>query len=274
MKKLYVLLTFLLLAHAVQLQAQINGKKWFAEVSTGGGMSAGSFEMNRFYDPTNSLSFDLGYMLTPRIGIVPVSLTRNGFKFSKVRYIDNFWDYKDEYYRRLFEEIPEDPTIITTYPEFKASSSLWGLAFMPGLVFFSPTYSGFRYFTQVGAGVYYSKLYMENFSASEGKIWDRENWRHISWHKDNLILLEERNVDFGMLFSAGMECDYREKVTFMCKLTYNLIFTKEKNEIPQISKLDGVWYFYLADNSLRFHRFLEEKNTWLLEFKSGMKLYF
>ena len=86
---------------------------------------------------------------------------------------------------------------------------------------------------------------------------------------DKLILLEERNVDFGMLFSAGMECDYREKVTFMCKLTYNLIFTKERNEIPQISKLDGLWFFYLADNSLCFHRFLEEKNTWLLEFKSG-----
>ena len=274
MKRLIVLLIFLLFAHVASLEAQINGKRWFTEVTFGSGISHGSFEMNRFYDPTVCIAFDLGYMLTPRIGIVPVSLARNGFKFDKQGYIDNFWDYKDEYYRRLFEEIPEDPTIITTYPEFKVSSSLWGVAFMPGLVFFSPTYSGFRYFTQVGAGVYFTKLYMENFSTSEGKVWLIEYWRHRYWHKDSIIFLEERNVDFGMLFSAGMECDYEETVTFMCKLTYNLIFTKEKNEIPQISKLDGLWYFYLADNSLRFHRFLEEKNMWILEFKGGVKFYF
>jgi len=71
MKKVIYILSFILLVNALSLQAQINGKRWFAEVSAGGGWARGTLELNRFYDPTVSIAFDFGYMLTPNIAIVP-----------------------------------------------------------------------------------------------------------------------------------------------------------------------------------------------------------
>ena len=268
MKKVIYMLSFLLLANTISIQAQINGKRWFTEVSAGGGRSRGSFEMNEFYDPTSSLSVDFGYMLTPYIGIVPVSISYHGFRFDKQKYVDNYWDYKDEYDRRIFEEyyVGGDINIgpITyTYTNIKALSSLWYVSFTPGLVFFSPELARLRSFCQVGAGIYDTKIWIKSVT-TYGNLEDEWN-RNMS--------LKDRKINFGMLFSCGVEYDFTEKVAFTLKLRYNLAFTGE-GKIKKISAPDGLRFYYLNEDGLQFHRFLEEKNTRIIEFKGGLKLYF
>gem|GEM_PF-6411212 len=270
MKKLIITLSILFLAHTIPLQAQINEKRWFAELSAGGGSSRGSFEMNRFYDPTFSLSVDFGYMLTPNIGILPVSASYYGFRFDEKKYIDNYWNYKDEYDRRLFEEwyVGGDiniPPITYTYTNFKALSNLWYVSFTPGLVFFSPELAGLRSFCQVGAGIYYARIWIKSVT-TYGYLEDEWN-RNMSFGH-----LKDRKINFGMLFSGGVEYDFTEKVVLTLKLRYNLAFTGE-GKITKISAPDGLRFYYLNEDGLQFHHFMEEKNTRIIEFKGGFKLY-
>lgn len=283
MKKLIIPLSILFLVYTIPLQAQINGKRWFAELSAGGCKSRGSFEMNRFYDPTFSLSLDFGYMLTPHIGIIPVSVSYYGFRFDKQNYIDNYWDYKDEYSRRLWEELLEEhpggyydynislqnyrdiSTEIMT--DFNALSSLWYVSFTPGLVFFSPELAGLRSFCQVGAGIYDTRIWIKSVT-TYGNLEDEWN-RNISFGH-----LKDRKINFGMLLSGGVEYDFTEKVALTFKLRYNLVFTGEKKKIAKIRTPDGLRFYYLTENGLQFHRFLEEKDMRVVEFTGGLKLYF
>ena len=194
MKKLIVLLTFLLLSNAITLQAQINGKRWFAEFSAGGTRSSGTFEMKKFYDPNTSISVDFGYMVSPHVGIVPFSVNHYVFRFNKT-YLENYWDNTyDEYFKGIIERRLEAYRSNLAYNSqesvtyFDAASKMKVLSFMPAFAFFSPGLAGFRSFFQVGAGFYYTKVSMAiSYGFAKGD-WKETKVTNSKQRNINLVL--------------------------------------------------------------------------------------
>ena len=266
MKKLIVLLAFLLLANAISLQAQQNGKKWFTEVSAGNGDSYGHNLMDNFKF-SHSIKLGLGYMLTPHLGVVPASFAFNSFNRGKYEFGEKINRVVHAYLARLRERDLERYTEIDPNPALPAletlstTTTLRGISFNPGLVFIRPDFSGLKIFTRIGALIYHSRLSIET------SILGKDNYGLSGLH-------HQSSTDFGFSFGGGVEKSITERAALTVKGLYSIVFTGGKSGDAIVESMDGLNFYYSFGEGFRFPNFLDEKNTMILEFTGGLKLYF
>ena len=264
MKKVIYMLSFLLLVNAISLQAQINGKRWFTEVSAGGGKIYGPMLTEQF-NLKNSLSLELGYMLTEHIGVIPASVSFNKFNKIEGYFANKIRSSVLEYRKRVTERmwradinwlplIPAE-SILTTQFTMKS------ISFSPGLLFIFPASSELRGFARLGA-VYYS-----NRLSIETTITGDYDSRLRDPHKQS-------SKDLGFYLGAGMEYGLAQRFALNVYGSYTKIFTGIKSRNDEINSMDDLNFYYSWERGLELTSYPGKKNTNFLEIKGGLKFYF
>jgi len=269
-KAISYLLALLLVFFAVPLQAQINGRKWFAELSAGGGRSHGSFEMNEFYDPTVSIAFDFGYMLRPNIAIVPFCASYHEFRFNKENYIDHYWNNIDKDFGVLVAESGGYSSILANNHQsgvtnFEAVSQLHSVSFTPGIMIISPDFAGLRGFCQVGAGIYHAQTTIDilygyvNYWGSEGNF---------------SIRSEAKYTNLAMLVSGGVEYHFSRMAGLVFKLRYNYVNNENNKALAKIRPPSPLSNYYITGRGLMRYPIKDDKNTGILQAMGGFRFYY
>lgn len=280
MKNLMVLFSFLFLVNPLSGLAQIDGRRFFLEFSSGKSTTQGPYELKEFYKPSFSLSLNSGYMLTPHIGIIPVSLFYRGYRFKGDKYKDYYFELRN----RIFADNPG--SLIDFRPYIGTESTLSQIAFTPGFIFSTTMLNKVNVSCQFGAGIYRTKASMVTStlnrwfpamgSPKNGLIIKdgKKYARHVDAGKDI-------SNDLGLLLSGGMEFFITDRTTFTMKVGYHKIYTKYHG--AKRKKNNGMRFFYLTEGSLKFENgvktdsyyyFLEDENTSILDFTAGLKFYF
>ena len=280
MKNLMVLFSFLFLVNPLSGLAQIDGRRFFLEFSGGKSTTQGPYELKEFYKPSFTLSLNSGYMLTPHIGIIPVSLFYRGYRFKR----DNYTDYYFELRNRIFADNPG--VDIDFWPYGGTESTLSQVAFTPGIIFTVNILPKVNLNCQLGAGIYRNIASME--------ITTLYSWVPAMGSPKNGLMIKDgkkyaRDVDLskalsndlGLLLRGGMEFFITDRTTFTMKIGYNKIYTKYHG--AKRKKENGMRFFYLTEGSLKFENgvktdsyyyFFENENTRTFEFTGGLKFYF
>ena len=273
MRNLLVLLSFLFLINPLSSLAQIEGSKFFLEGNYGRGFSLASQAMRDFYRTFSLYSVDLGYMLTPHFGIVPISISWREFSFDK-----------DKYRNRLLESMglkreSEEGVVyrLRNLSTFEAVSNRKEVSFSPGVVLITPVFAKLRGFCQIGAGIYHTRILIDN-STLEGWLPGRGSKRTDiikidgkDYYRDIWTSKESSN-NFVLLFSGGVDFGFTEKITFTLKCHYNLIFTEDKS-FGEENK-DGLRFYYSTEDGLKSHHLYKDENMSMMEFRAGLKYYF
>ena len=280
MKNLMVLLSLLSLINPLACLAQIEGRKFFIDFSGGKSITHGPYELKEFYKPAFSVSLNFGYMITPKIGIVPVSIFCRGYQFKK----DNYTDYYFELRNRIGEDNPGSEINFARYEG--TGSGLSQVALTPGLIFSINVLPRVNLNCQLGAGIYRTKASME--------ITTIYSWVPAMGPPKNGLMIKDGRIyamdvdaskdlsnDLGLLFSGGMEFWITHRTAFTMKAGYHKIFTEYHG--AKRKKENGIRFFYLTEGSLKFENgvqrdsyyyFLEDENTRIFEFTGGFKFYF
>lgn len=270
MKKVIYLLSFFLLVNAISLKAQINGKRWFTEVSAGSCRARGSVEMNRFYDPTVSLSVDFGYMLKPNIAIVPFCASYHEFRFNKENYVEYYWNNIDKDFGKLVAESGGYTSILAYNPQpgvtnFEAASQLRSASFTPGFALISPDFAGLRCFCQVGAGIYHTQTSIDilydyvPYFGREGNFSIRSAAKY---------------TNFALLASGGVEYHFSRKAGMLFKLRYIYVNSENNKAIAKIRPPSSLSNYYITGRGFLRYPIKDDKNMGILQAMGGFRFYF
>ncbi len=265
MKKIGLLLAFFAVFQVVSLGAQLEGKRWFTEVSAGGGKIYGPALMEKF-DLKNTLTLELGFMLTDHIGVIPVAVS-----FDKFNSIEGSWG--EEIYssiiqarNRIFEMYPRVDIDIKYRPLAPPESipatriRMKSFSYSPGLLFVIPASAGLRGYARLGAIYNSSRLYIENTITD-----DRNNFLKGP-HKQS-----SRNP--GFYLGGGIEYVLWQRYALNGYGSYTQIFTGRKGGNPEIDSLDDLEFYY-GKRGLELASYPGSRDTKTFQFRGGLKIYF
>lgn len=222
--------------------------------------------MESFYSLSSSFSGELGYRIAPWLAIVPVSLNYHSLRFKAGNYERNYLDYINVYYTKRMEEwfkkyggygdvYIRDFRVAGT----QAVSGMWGLSWTPSLVFRSPELARLRASLMLGGGLYYYRASIIQSTSSEG--WLDMEYGHGKGEKSSP----------GVLMGTGLEYRLAGNYSLVLNAAYHLVFTGKPRRNVSLLDLDGMWFFRLDGDGLKYNRFLEEKNTGIFELKAGVR---
>ncbi|MBW7997907.1 MAG: hypothetical protein FVQ81_15325 [Candidatus Glassbacteria bacterium] len=264
---LYLIIALALFLRPFALLAE-TGNLFFS-MHYGNASSSGPFEMNEFYDPSSSIAVELGYRLNDYFAIVPVHVAFHNYSFNQAAYAENYQNYQAQYRAQLWEKAWEQYSEINVSNNpfepaaVEASSNLESVAYTPGVVLHTPRIAGFNAFGQFGAGIYSTKVSMEHIVKSVN-IYDPSQVSYGSYREKTRI------SHFALLFGGGLEYFPKDFAGIFFRVSYYRVFTGRKSN-PELGY--QVLKFYRLDNeTLRYHRFLEEKDTGILELSAGFKI--
>ncbi len=267
-KLLCLLLT--LAASVAAKPALFEENRWYTLLSTGTASSSGPYEMSNFYEPTFTASVEFGYDITDHLAIVPINCAFHGFSFSKQAYFDNYSNYRGEYQRIARENSPYYSMTLLAFSmrkdvltDFKISSNLTGFSYTPGIRFTLPLHAGLNATFMTGAGIYSTRgsmkyLYIYS-NPTTGEITDNE------YYDDRT-----RITHFTALIGAGVEYLLANRVGINLRLNYQRIFTGRNSDTP--FNFEVLKFYHLDNDELKYHRFLEEKDTGILELSLGCRI--
>lgn len=244
------------------------------ELSVGGAATYGPLDMQKFYDPTFSFSAACGLRLNERLSIIPFDIEYLACKFYSQAYIDNFWEYKDEFFSRYREEFPEIASILIPayrFPEdiyaIDPASNMTGLSFTPGVFYSVPAGSLLRLFAGGGPAVFHSRVTLENIISS------RESSGPYRRRYDSVVLGRKSRTDFGLWLGCGFDYETSKWVVPTFEIKYSLLFTEKNKSTDVIREAEGVWFFQRTGSGLAGSQFMEGKNVRILHISVGFKFY-
>ena len=260
MKKIGLLLAFFAVFQVVSLEAQLAGKRWFTEVSAGGGKIYGPALMEKF-DLRKTLTLELGFMLTDNIGVIPVAVSFDRFSGFEGSLGDEIHSSVVEYRRRISSggDINMSPL---GPPEFISATRIWmkSFSYSPGLLFVLPASTGLRGYARLGAIYNSSRLYIENTITD-----DRNNFLKGP-HKQS-----SRNP--GFYLGGGIEYVLWQRYALNGYGSYTQIFTGRKGGNPEIDSLDDLEFYY-GKRGLELASYPGSRDTKTFQFRGGLKIYF
>ena len=266
MKKIGLLLAFFAVFQVVSLEAQLAGKRWFTEVSAGGGKIYGPALMEKF-DLRKTLTLELGFMLTDNIGVIPVAVSFDRFSGFEGSWGDEIYSSVVEYRRRAHETSPytEISWSPLSPPDSIHATRFWmkSFSYSPGLLFILPASTGLRGYARLGAIYNSNRLYFENNITGDIKYGSGL----IGPHKQS-----SRNP--GFYLGGGIEYVIGRRYALNLYGSYTQIFTGRKGGNPEIDSLDDLEFYYAGNEGLKLASYPGSRDTKYFQFRGGIKTYF
>ncbi|MBW7998346.1 MAG: outer membrane beta-barrel protein [Candidatus Glassbacteria bacterium] len=266
MKKISFLFAFFMVLHVNSLEAQIAGKRWFAEISAGGGKIYGPVLMEKF-DLRNTLSLELGYMLTDNIGLIPVAVSFDRFSGFEGFFGDSIRSSVVEFRRR---ESKISPYSQISWPPLSPPESITAtrirmksFSYSPGLLFVIPASAELRGYARLGVIYNSSRLYIEN------TITGNDNFGLKGPHKQS-------SKNPGYYLGGGIEYVLWRRYALNGSGSYTHIFTGRKGGNPEIDSLDDLEFYFAGtrNEGLKLTSYPGSRDTKIFQFRGGLKIYF
>lgn len=264
MKKICLLFAFFAVFQVVSLEAQIEGKRWFTEVSAGGGKIYGPALMEKF-DLRNTLTFEAGFMLTDNIGVIPVAVSFDKFSGFEGSWGDEIYSSVLEY---IFEGISASPGVEIDYNPLSPPESIpvtrirmKSFSYSPGLLFVIPASAGLRGYARLGAIHNSSRLYIEN------TVTDDDN-HGLGGHP-----YKQSSRNPGFYLGGGIEYVLWRRYALNVYGSYAQIFSGSKSKDSEIDHPDGP-EFNFENGRLGLTSYPGSRDTKYFQFRGGFKTYF
>ncbi len=260
MKKIGLLLAFFAVFQVVSLEAQLAGKRWFTEVSAGGGKIYGPALMEKF-DLRKTLTLELGFMLTDNIGVIPVAVSFDRFSGFEGFFGDSIYSSVIENRRRVssgrdinWSPLSPPESIPATRIRMKS------ISYSPGLLFVIPASTGLRGYARLGAIYNSNRLYIENTITADHNYSLKGPYKQSSKNP-------------GFYLGGGFEYVIGRRYALNLYGSYTQIFSGRKGNNSEIDHSVNL-EFHFENGKLGLTSYPGSMDTKYFRFRGGLKIYF